>query len=98
MKQIITQIINNDKIANTFFKLFYRWQDEKEYEDINDYGETIVNAINENIEGKYKVTLIKATQRPFGVKVKINNRRFHFTIEKRKANINYIVLCAKEFS
>jgi hypothetical protein len=56
-------------IANKFFEdsqkmvgyLYIRWQDEKEYEDINDYGKPVQEAL-EKIGGK----LISMHKKPFG--------------------------------
>ena len=48
----------NDKNADLLFYLRERWQDEKEYEDINDY----LHRIQQDIPEAYKIT-----KRPFGI-------------------------------
>jgi hypothetical protein len=49
-----------DKVAPTLDSLAARWQDESEYEDINEYGEAIQKLLPEGF------TLIKMSKRPFG--------------------------------
>lgn len=44
--------------------LYCRWQDEKEYEDINDYKVAFAKAA--------KVNVVKATKRPFGFVVEFS--------------------------
>ena len=48
----------NDKNADLLFYLRERWQDEKKYEDINDY----LHRIQQDIPEAYKIT-----KRPFGI-------------------------------
>jgi hypothetical protein len=45
--------------------LWGRWQDEKEYEDVNEYGARIAKEFPEGW------TLVKTTKRPFGVVIQI---------------------------
>jgi hypothetical protein len=52
-------------LENTISNLWSRWQDEKEYEDINDYKLVLEKHIPEDFK------IVKMTKRPFG---------FHFTI------------------
>lgn len=57
------------KIAKTFYQdiqdhmemLYSRWADEKEYEDIRDYGVSIEHAVK-----KIGGTFLKMSKRPFG--------------------------------
>jgi len=49
-----------DKVAPTLDSLAARWQDESEYEDINEYGEAIQKLLPEGL------TFIKMSKRPFG--------------------------------
>ena len=55
---------SNNSLKETVAGLYFRWQDEKEYEDINDYLTTIKKTIPE----AYAIT-----KRPFGIKVKCDD-------------------------
>ena len=61
--------INNfyTTIENMMVNLYSRWQDEKEYEDINDYK----NVIAKEAE-KFNIKVCKMNKKPFG---------FNFTID-----------------
>jgi len=54
----------NANFSNLMFNLYERWQDEKEYEDFNDYVETFKKHIPETIKG---------LKRPFGFIVKCSD-------------------------
>lgn len=54
--------------------LWGRWQDEKEYEDINDYGKVIAEKFPEGW------TLLKSNKRPFGVTVKIEAEEWKISV------------------
>lgn len=56
--------INNEH-AGFLFMLWQRWQDEKDFEDINDY----LSAIQKRLPMAYAIT-----KRPFGVKLKASDR------------------------
>ena len=85
--EFINKVINNEEVSNTFANLWERWQDEKDYEDINKYGNVLHGAINEIGE----CMLFKATKKPFGVKVYRAGQLIHFYM-KRKGS--YLVMCA----
>lgn len=85
--EFINKVINNEEVSNTFANLWERWQDEKDYEDINEYGKVLHGAINEIGE----CMLFKATKKPFGVKVYRAGQLIHFYM-KRKGS--YLVMCA----
>jgi hypothetical protein len=67
------------KIENTLLYAHMRWQDEREYEDINDYAKAFIPAIEEA-----DFTFLKMTKRPFG---------FQFTAESRKDTFKFQVYC-----
>ena len=51
--------------------LYCRWQDEKDYEDINDYSLPLINvAKNHGIEN------LTMTKKPFGCKIQLNDKVF----------------------
>ena len=89
-KNAIVSIINNEKVGNTFFNLYDRWRDESEYEDINEYGKVISNAIAKEFPN-YNVKLIQSTKRPFGVKIKVLDLYNIHIYAKLKGR--YISLC-----
>ena len=65
MKTILTNLINSSNVLNTFINLKYRWEDEKRYENFDDYAKVMIHAIEK--ETNKDIKLIKGTKRPFGV-------------------------------
>ena len=74
---------NGGKIADLIFYLYERWQDEKEYEDTNDY----LKAIQKEIPQAYKIH-----KRPFGITCKCANGNIQISV---KAERTYLKLVAK---
>lgn len=65
--------------------LWSRWQDEREYEDINDYAKVFAAKLPAG------VTLLKMTKRPFGFHYSIpSGARFHFTVTGRSVGFKQI--------
>jgi hypothetical protein len=60
--------------------LFNRWQDEQEYEDINDYKPRFDKHAEE-----FGVTITKMSSRPFGFIFTVDNRTYTFTISSKGA-------------
>jgi hypothetical protein len=58
-KTKLLEIVNSDH----FHYLYGRWQDEKQYEDINDYGASVAKT--------YGVTVLKSSGSPFEFEVSI---------------------------
>ena len=81
MKTILTNLVNSSKVLNTFINLKYRWEDEKMYENFNDYVEVMIQSIRK--ETNKDVKLINGTKRLFGV---------NFEIERLKFNLFAIIL------
>ena len=84
--QELWQKVNNEnggKIADLIFYLYERWQDESEYEDINDY----LKAIQKHIPEAYKIH-----KRPFGFTAKCDNGNIQITV---KEDGDYLQLVAK---
>jgi hypothetical protein len=54
----------NEKHSNMLFNLYGRWQDEKEYEDFDDY----VSAFK-----KYVPSVVKGLKKPFGFVIKCDD-------------------------
>lgn len=65
-----------EKILKTVDYLEARWQDEKEYEDWNDYVADMKNVVQEN-----GLSFIKATKRPFGVTAGNGKHIFSFLVK-----------------
>lgn len=85
-------IVNNENVGNVFFNLYERWIDECKYEDINQYGEVIINSINKHFP-KYGVSLVASTKRPFGVKIDLDGQKFHIQM---KLKGNYAMMSVKK--
>ena len=79
MKTILTNLVNSSKVLNTFVNLKYRWEDERGYENLNDYAKIMVQAIEK--ETKKDIKLIKGTKRPFGVSFEIEGLKFNLFLK-----------------
>lgn len=91
MVEKIKSIINCDAVGQAFYYLFDRWQDESEYEDINEYGKSIFNTISKNFPD-YGLSLVKTTEEPFGVILQIGVAKFHVYVKFKNS---YLHLYAK---
>ena len=79
MKTILTNLVNSSKVLNTFINLKYRWEDEKRYENFDDYANVMIHAIKK--ETKKDIKLIKGTKRPFGVSFEIEGLKFNLFLK-----------------
>ena len=79
MKTILTNLVNSSKVLNTFINLKYRWEDERGYENFNDYAKVMAQAIEQ--ETKKDIKLIKGTKRPFGVSFEIEGLKFNLFLK-----------------
>lgn len=66
-----------EKLQDHICYLWARWQDEKEFEDINEYGASIAKNFPEGWK------LIKSTKRPFGVTFSIGEEVWVITATSR---------------
>ena len=64
----------NNNHADLLFNLWGRWQDEKEYEDIQDY----LTVIQKYIPEAYKIT-----KRPFGIRCKCDDGDIHIQVKRK---------------
>jgi hypothetical protein len=71
----------SDKVAN----LYFRWLDEKEYEDIKDYGEILKPLVE-----KEEVKFVGMSKRPFGFKYSIDDKKYIMSIAYNKLTIKGI--------
>ena len=67
MGKVNTKILQTP-FGNTLQNLYFRWLDEFEYENIEDYKNVLVKSIIANNGEPLEITEAKATKRPFGVK------------------------------
>ena len=79
MKTILTNLVNSSKVLNTFINLKYRWEDERGYENFNDYAKVMAQAIEK--ETKKDIKLIKGTRRPFGISFEIDGMKFNLFLK-----------------
>lgn len=73
LNEQLSNVVNNDKISNTLFNLYFRWQDEKEYEDIRDYAKVLFGVIQKEFPNA-KLIFYKAFKRPFGIEFVMNGQ------------------------
>lgn len=74
-----------DAVAPIAGNLWGRWQDEREYEDINDYGKVFAGKLPEGF------SLTRMTKRPFGFHFSIaSGASFHFTVTGRSVGYKQI--------
>ena len=79
MKAILTNLVNSSKVLNTFINLKYRWEDEKGYENFDDYTKVMIQVIEK--ETNKDVKLIKGTKHPFGVIFEIEGLKFNLFLK-----------------
>ena len=86
-KETVTKIVNDEKLLNLLCNLDSRWNDEKEYEDWKEYSDLIksnVEFIIFDIDYKF----VKATKRPFGLVIEIENVKVNFFLKKSRGYVN----------
>ena len=79
MKTTLTNLVNSSKVLNTFINLKYRWEDEKGYENFDDYAKVMIQVIEK--ETNKDVKLIKGTKHPFGVIFEIEGLKFNLFLK-----------------
>ena len=84
-------LVNSQKILNLFVSLYARWQDEKEYEDFNEYAKVMACNVK-NVIGD--ITDVKGTQHPFGIKFTHNNKKLHLTLNVQNEYANLKIASA----
>ncbi len=77
----INNLVNNDTIADTIYNLYLRWLDEWQYEDINDYGVVVANAVR-SVCTKSDVVLLKSSHKPFGFVLAIDGQRISLFVKE----------------
>lgn len=79
-------LLDNQEFVLTFSNLYCRWLDECKYEDINDYKEVIVKAI-QKVLPDLQMTDIKAKKRPFGITFKTPSDNKVWQLYRTTSNI-----------
>jgi hypothetical protein len=67
-------------MEKTMVSLYHRWQDESEYEDINEYGKFVHAQIVAQLGGN----LVKMSKRPFGFTFEVEGAMYQITINGRQ--------------
>lgn len=81
----IREILNDEQVLNVFLNLYYRWQDEKKYEDFKDYVDVMAGCLPVGSK------VLGGTKRPLGIKFKYNNQTFHLILKIRNNSCNLAV-------
>jgi hypothetical protein len=74
-----------DAVTDLTERLYGRWLDEKDYEDINDYRAPV-----QQIADGFGVTIVKMTKRPFGFHFSVDGRTFAMTVNTRSISYKRI--------
>lgn len=67
------KIFENEKFMNRLGYLYSRWLDECMYEDIDEYAEAIIKAMQEANGTPFEVSDVVGTEDPFGVQFTTSN-------------------------
>lgn len=67
-------------------RLYYRWQDEKKFEDINDYGKALAAPACKAING---AKLVSANKKPFGATFSVPGMPYDIRLEIRASGIGW---------
>ncbi len=71
-------VFNDEKVVEKICYLFSRWQDEREYEDIAEYGKAL-----EPLFAAHGAKILRATKKPFGVVAEVDGAQYHYTVNSR---------------
>ncbi len=64
-----------EELENTMTNLYCRWQDEKEYEDFEDYKKIIADKLI-----PYDAKFLSMSKRPFAVKFQLSNATYEIKV------------------
>ena len=63
--------VSKSKVMDDIANLSFRWKDEKEYEDFNEYNKVLKESLDSlKLDG---VKFVKAIKRPFGITFTVDN-------------------------
>ena len=85
-KENISKVLNDSNAIHHFDYLYWRWQDEKQYEDFNDYVGAMMKYMPSG------ATLVKGSKRPFGVTINYGGQKVQISLKHRG---DYCSLVAK---
>jgi hypothetical protein len=77
---VVNAIFGN--IEELFVNLYSRWQDEKEYEDFNDYTTRLMEEVVKHSPKDTK--LVKGNKRPFGITISIPHFPYNVKISIKR--------------
>ena len=76
------------EILNHFIYLYDRWQDEKMYEDWNDYVISMKSCLERNGNPQGFLENVKGTKRPFGLKFTYKGFEFKIQLTFKNKYVN----------
>lgn len=76
-------ILSSDDFKTHLMYLCSRWQDEKKYEDINDYLHSVQTFVGESVK------ILRISKAPFGLFYKIGPLEFHFFMKRQGVNMQF---------
>lgn len=87
LQLIVSKIVNNSDLLNLLLNLNYRWQDEKEYEDFNEYIKVMKSEVLKIVP---EVTFKTGYKRPIGFSINAENRnvKIFLKIKGNSANLS----------
>jgi hypothetical protein len=87
----LKELVNNENVLNTFVNLSFRWEDEQEYEDFNDYAEVMGKSVAKNTGSE--ISDVTGTKKPFGIKFNCEDKKIHLYL-KTKGNSCWLAASA----
>ena len=81
----LKNLVNNQKTVETFANLYARWQDERGYEDFNEYIKVMERSVAKTLLSP--ISIIKGTKRPFGVQFTYNKMNFHLFLKTSRTSV-----------
>lgn len=88
-RQDISEVINNLGTIQKFDYLHERWQDEKEYEDFNEYVKAMMKSMPEG------ATLVKGHKRPFGVTFNYGGNEVQISLKRKDGYCSLVAKIAR---
>ena len=73
-----------DEVADMASRLYGRWLDEKDYEDIADYQKPFSKAAD-----KWDIKIIKMTKRPFGLHFEDTYSGIKYALKVTSTSVSY---------
>jgi len=84
-KSIVMGVFKDRTVQVRLINLYSRWLDEREYEDIREYGDNIKPLIE-----RENVRFVKMVKRPFGPVFTVDNCNYHISITTKKIQVKQV--------